>query len=116
MSYPASQQHTRGESARLQQDEDTMMEDGRVGNAGEKTLTRRAKQERMRDGGTEWRRDTDGGEGRQNGRTETEGRGGKLMRWMSSSCSISRSLLEEKCNYENSCSGHTHTHTHTLES
>lgn len=35
--------------------------------------------------------------------------GWKLMRWMSSSCSISRSLLERKCNNENSCSGQTHT-------
>lgn len=36
------------------------------------------------------------------------------MHWMSSSCSISRSLLEGKCNNENSCSGYTHTLENTL--
>ena len=84
---------------------------------GRKRNTKSEARERTRDGETERRRDTDGGEGRQNGRMETEGRGGKLMRWMSSSCSISRSLLEESAIMRTAAvDTHTHTHTHTLES
>lgn len=50
--------------------------------------------------------------GREDGES---GMGWKMMCWMSSSSSISRSLVVGECNNENSCSGcaHRYTHTHT---
>lgn len=48
--------------------------------------------------------------GREDGES---GMGWKMMCWMSSSSSISRSLVVGECNNENSCSGCAHRYTHT---
>lgn len=106
MSYPASQ-HSRG-STRLQEDKDRITENERW-NARRKHDTK-SKGKRMRHGKTEWQRDTLG-KGGKGGRRQRDG----VMRWVSSSCSISRSLLEWRRNNENGCSGHKRTHTSNVE-